>query len=142
MHLRPLDAVQRRAISLIGPIDDETETSLQFLAHRRGVAGMCCFHRLVHGTAPAPLLDLLPALAPRGRRGLRGANRSAVYQAPPVRAPLDYKRSFVHAAAAIWNKLDADAQAEGLMTLFKAMVNDTDVFMQQLGDYIVNQINV
>ena len=58
-----------------------------------------------------------------------------------MQAPLDYKRSFIHAAAAIWNKLDADAQAEGLMKLFKVMVNDTDVLMKQLGDYIVDQIN-
>ena len=139
-HLSPLDAVQRQAANLIG-LDDEGRQKLQLLAHRRGVSGLCCFHRLVHGTAPEPLQDLLPARPPAGRPGLRGpggrGNRHLpVFRTLRVNAPRYLQGSFIETAAVLWNALPPAIRQEPTMQEFKVLVNESPVIMQHLGAYL------
>ena len=62
--LARLDRVQARAAKLIG---SEQAFLLPSLAHRRSVAALAAMHRIVHRSAPVPLLSFCPALAPTHR---------------------------------------------------------------------------
>ena len=68
-----LDRIQTRAAKLIGP---EEAIKLHELSHRRGVSGLCFIHRLLHGTAPSAVLDLLPPRAPAPTRPSRHSNKA------------------------------------------------------------------
>ena len=68
--LARLDAVQRSAERLMGPAE---ASKLQLLSHRRGVAVLSCFHRIVHGSAPVAVLPLCPPRAPPQTRPLPGS---------------------------------------------------------------------
>ena len=73
--LAQLDAVQRRAIRIIGlPENDLLSHQIQPLATRRQVGALTLFHHMYYGEAPELLLQLLPEhhqLDPRLRRSVR-----------------------------------------------------------------------
>ena len=85
-ELSRLDTVQRSAMRLMGPWGKD----LQTLSHRRGVAALCAFHRIVHGAAPPAILHLCPERIPVRSRPSRAATQARPYFAPPrvPRVPL------------------------------------------------------
>ena len=57
-----MDAIQRKACRLIGTDQGVYPAmNIQSLEHRRNVSGLCQ-HRMVSGTAPVDVIDLLPPL--------------------------------------------------------------------------------
>ena len=84
--LAQLDAVQRRAIRIIGlPENDLLSNQIQPLATRRLVGALTLFHRMYYGEAPELLLQLLPEhheLDPRLRRSVRFHDLAVVDPAP------------------------------------------------------------
>ena len=82
--LARLDAVQRSAERLMGPAE---ASKLQLLSHRRGVAALSCFHRIVYGSAPVAVLPLCPPRAPPQTRPSRSRGQIAKARIPPENTP-------------------------------------------------------
>jgi hypothetical protein len=60
--LRLLDIVQNRAISAFG-ISDAEGCRIQFLSHRRKVAGLCVIYKLFNQPVSSELRSLLPEVS-------------------------------------------------------------------------------
>ena len=119
--LQLLDRVQARAGKILGK---QTALSLHYLAHRRGVSGMCLLHRILHGAAPPPLLDLCPPRAPLPRRSTR-ANPPFFVLAPTKRTDAKFfARSFLPLFSSFFNSsITPNLQAETRLQPFKEAVN-------------------
>ena len=118
-----LDRVDARARRIIGL---KHSLPLPSLSHRRWVAGLCVFHRLLHGYCPEAIADLRPAslLAPPARTSRRTRGASASLQlAHPARAPDYWARSFVPRFTKAFNALPAHMQAEPSPQKFKVLTN-------------------
>jgi len=120
--LRLLDRVQARAVKIMGK---KTVFTLQYLSHRRGVSAMCLLHRILHGAAPPPLLDLCPPRAPP-RRSTR-ANPPFFALPPTKRTDAKfYARSFLPLLSSFFNSsIPPHLQAETRLQPFKEAVNDS-----------------
>ena len=70
-ELGRLDSVQRSATRLMGIWGKD----LPSLSHRRGVAALCSFHRIVHGYAPPAVLHLCPQRMPVLSRPTRASSQ-------------------------------------------------------------------
>ena len=122
--LAQLDAVQRRAIRIIGlPENDLLSHQIQPLATRRQVGALTLFHRMYYGEAPELLLQLLPEhhqLDPRLRRSVRSHDLAVEV---PRSNLVSHERSFVPSAARAWNSLPESIPALEKRSCFKKEVN-------------------
>lgn len=138
-QLSKLDAVQAKAIKSFG---QEEGSKLQSLSHRRGVAGLCAMHRLVHNTAPEAVSDLCPArasasapAAPRGRRSCASkytSNPNSNFLVPPKEtstSPLYWQRSFIPLFTKEFNALPPAIQSITSLKSFKQKVNNSVTFI-------------
>ena len=114
-----LDRVQAKAAKIIGHAE---AIELQSLAHRRGVAALSAMHRIVHHTAPAPVLPLCPARAPT-RASTRSNARFFVLPRINATTPTYWIRSFIPLMTVQWNNLPPAAQHEKNPWTFKSTVN-------------------
>ena len=121
--LRRLDSVQSKAAKLLGP---KVSSNLQTLAHRRGVSGFCLFHRILHGTAPSPLLDLRPP------SHVSTSTRSMRHARPALTAPRTrssdaryWTRSFLNIFTNSFNTLPLTIQSLSSLQPFKKAVNSS-----------------
>ena len=118
-----LDRIQARAAHMIGP---SQAILLSSLAHRRSVAALCAMHRIVHGTAPAPLLPLCPTRAPTRRRTRASAAHPTVFVPPHIVATTAtyWMRSFIPSMTVAWNALPSAVQSDKDIRSFKTSVNN------------------
>ena len=136
-QLRKLEAIQRRAVCLIGGEVGAKLASTSDLGHRRGVSGMSVLHQLIHETAPSAIHDLAPkrVQGPALRRSQRGAVKNTTPGQNVLvdeRAPNDPKwstNSYLRWATAEFNKLPAAVQQEQDLQKFKTMVHKTHTFI-------------
>ena len=104
-HLRRLDKVQKRALSLLGQ-----GTIVDSLVLRRTVSGLCFLYKLLSGPR-LPTLDALlpPQLAhienPRTRRQLATAHPFQLSLPLPVRSNNSILRAFPYGTVTAWNAL-------------------------------------
>ena len=97
--IKSLDRIQTRAIRILG---DTEGNKLQSLAHRRGVAAMCVFHRLINRQAPSPLHSLIPQEA-KSHRSSRRSLFPCAFKIPRT-SPVDYwTRSCIPLLSSVWN---------------------------------------
>ena len=132
--LTRLDRIQDRIKALIGPT---LSSDLQSLAHRRGVAGFCVFHRLVHESAPQSLHNLAPTpifIEPkRSTRSTTNNNSRTstrnVFILPSkipgyAKAPAYWYHSFIPMFTTAWNRrLSYSLQNMSSLQKFKSRVN-------------------
>ena len=122
--LAKLDAIQRRAIKIIG--SDEFEFAS--LAHRRTVDGLAFIHRLLHRTAPPSVWDLCPD--PYTKRPTRSVLREArPFFTPPSNRSTDSKtwcRSCIPMFTRAFNNLPTDTQSCVKRTRFKLLASSTN----------------
>lgn len=121
--LARLDRVQARAAKLIG---SGQAVLLPSLAHRRSVAALAAMHRIVHKSAPAPLLLFCPALAPARRHTRASTAHPPVFVPPHVVATTAtyWTRSFIPSMTIAWNTLPAAVQQDKNIRSFKTSVNN------------------
>ena len=104
-HLRRLDKVQKRALSLLGQ-----GTIVDSLVLRRTVSGLCFLYKLLSGPRLPTLRALLPPqLAhienPRTRRQLATAHPFQLSLPLPVRSNDSILRAFPYGTVTAWNAL-------------------------------------
>lgn len=129
-ELSRLDTVQRSAMRLMGPWGKD----LQTLSHRRGVAALCAFHRIVHGAAPPAILHLCPERIPVRSRPSRAATQARPYFAPPrvprvplLLTPTYWLSSFIPLLTHAWNELDPALRLLEKPSDFKTAVNNSSL---------------
>nr|CAH7721038.1 unnamed protein product [Callosobruchus chinensis] len=117
-----LDAVQRRAIRLIG--DPDLTFHLQPLSHRRGVGDLSFFYRYSNGFCSSELTSIIPPLSKPSRctRGTSSSHPKAVVL--HASRTERYDRTFVPRVSRVWNGLPGDVLIEpASVGLFKSRVN-------------------
>lgn len=125
--LSQLDAVQKRAMRIIGITTDDlnsNSTNIQPLCHRRAVGALSLFHRMYHGNAPDLLCELLPephVIDPRLRRSVR-THHLAV--AVPGSNLVGHRRSFLPYTSSLWNSLPVQVASIENFQSFKREVNN------------------
>nr|CAH7738185.1 unnamed protein product [Callosobruchus chinensis] len=117
-----LDAVQRRAIRLIG--DPAVTCHLQPLSHRRAVGDLSLFYLYSNGFCSSELTFIIQPLSKPARctRGTSSTHPRAVvlHTSRTVR----YDRTFVPRVSRAWNGLPGDVLVESAsIGLFKYLVN-------------------
>nr|CAH7729959.1 unnamed protein product [Callosobruchus chinensis] len=118
-----LDAVQRRAIRLIG---DPASTChhLQPLSHRSVVGDLLLFYRYLNGFSSSKLTSIIPPLSKPTRytRGTSSSHpRAVVLHTSRTKR---YERAFVPRVSRAWNGLPGDVFVESASVgLFKSRVN-------------------
>ena len=118
-----LDRVQSKAAKLLGPA---SASQLQTLAHRRGVAGHCLMHRLLHSTAPTSILDLCPSRhSPLTTRRTRASPQ--FFALPRIRTSdaRYWTRSFIPLFSSAFNSLPSRLQTISGLQPFKELVNSS-----------------
>jgi hypothetical protein len=96
--MNSLDRIQTRAIRILGDIEGN---KLQSLAHRRGVAAMSVFHRLINREAPIPLHSLIPQDF-KSQRFSRSVFPPA-FKIPKTSAADYWTRSCIPLLTHVWN---------------------------------------
>ena len=120
--LSQLDAVQRRAIRIIGlPGDDLISHRVQPLGARGGA--LVLFHRMCYGGAPGLLCRLLPERLRLGPRLGRSVGSHGLAVQVPRSDLVGHGRSFVPSAARIWNSLPEYIPSLEKRACFKKEVN-------------------
>nr|CAH7766681.1 unnamed protein product [Callosobruchus chinensis] len=112
-----LDAVQRRAIRLIG--DPALACHLQPLSHRHAVSDLSLFYRNSNGLCSSELTSIIPPLSKPARctRGTSSSHPKAlVFQTSRTER---YNRTFIPRVSRAWNVLPGDV----FVGLFKSRVN-------------------
>jgi len=101
--LQLLDKIQRRAIRIIR--NPRLTKDLDSLQHRRDVAELCVFYRMVHGKCSAELKETIPPFVTPERvtRGTVNAHRFTV-KLPKPRTE-EAKREFIYRTSKKWNSL-------------------------------------
>ena len=107
-HLRRLDKVQKRALSLLGQ-----GTIVDSLVLRRTVSGLCFLYKLLSGPAcphsvlcfPPPPPPIGPHRNPRTRRQLATAHPFQLSLPLPVRSNDSILRAFPYGTVTAWNAL-------------------------------------
>ena len=99
--IKSLDRIQVRAIRILGDVEGN---KLQSLAHRRGVAAMSVFHRLINRQAPSPLHSLIPQEL-KNQRVSRRSRFPPAFKIPRISAsqPEYWTRSCIPLATYVWN---------------------------------------
>jgi len=104
--LQKMDAIQRKACRLMG-IDQDVcpAMNIQSLEHRRNVSGLCQLHRMVSGTAPIDVIDLLPPFIQPSKVS-RYVLQSHHFQLDIKRSrTAHHMNSFIPSMARSWNSL-------------------------------------
>nr|CAH7718382.1 unnamed protein product [Callosobruchus chinensis] len=117
-----LDAVQRRAIRLIG--DPALTCHLQPLSHRRAVGDLSLFYRYSNGFCSSELTSIIPPLSKPARctRGPSSSHPKAVVL--HTSRTERYDRTFVPRVSRAWNGLPGDVLVEpASVGLFKSRIN-------------------
>ena len=127
--LKALDAVQRRALKLIGAktAGDAAEMRIQPLQHRRLVAGLTLFKKIIDGSAPQRLAKLLQETRGRAvRRSERLArgHRRVLTPWADGRSLKMFDRSFLPVVVDAWNELPENIIVHGDLQDFKEAVNE------------------
>ena len=129
-ELGRLDSVQRSAARLMGPWGKD----LQSLSHRRGVAALSSFHRIVYGSAPQPILRFRPQDTPLLSRPSRSASLIRPCFAPPrvARVPLRltptyWLNSFVPLLTRAWNEIAPEVRQLSNPHVFKTNVKNSSL---------------
>lgn len=102
-NLLVLDAIERRALRLIGDLD--LTNGLTSLAHRRLVGDLCLFYRYFQGFCSDELASIIPPLAAHNRttRATENIHKHVVHT---YRSRTDhFSRSFVPRVSKFWNAL-------------------------------------
>ena len=97
--IKSLDRIQVRAIRILGDVEGN---KLQSLAHRRGVAAMSVFHRLINRQAPPPLHSLIPQEVKNQRISSRSRIPPA-FVIPNINRAKYYTRSCIPLLTHMWN---------------------------------------
>jgi hypothetical protein len=99
--IKSLDRIQVRAIRILG---DKEGIKLQSLAHRRGVAALSVFHRLINREAPSPLHSLIPQES-KNQRVSRRTRFPPAFVIPKISAsqPDYWTRSCIPLLSQVWN---------------------------------------
>jgi len=128
--LSKLDAIQCRACRVIGKHEDVCpEMNIYRLEHRRNVSGLSQLHRMISGTAPTSVMQLLPPFQEPTRIS-RHVVQSHHLQLTIKRSRTEHHRkSFTQSWANLWNSLPSSciySSTGDLMGLqsFKIKVND------------------
>ena len=107
---------------------------LPSLSHRRGVAALCSFHRIVHGYAPPAVLHLCPQRMPVLSRPTRASSqhrpcfvRPRVPKIPLLLTPAYWLCSFVPLLTRAWNELDPSLRLLKKPLEFKLAVNNSSL---------------
>nr|CAH7712430.1 unnamed protein product [Callosobruchus chinensis] len=117
-----LDAVQRRAIRLIG--DPALTCHLQPLSHRRAVGDLSLFYQYSNGFCFSELTSIIPPLSKTARcaRGTSSSHPKAVVL--HTSRTERYHRTFIPRVSRAWNGLPGDVLDEpARVGLFKFRVN-------------------
>nr|CAH7733821.1 unnamed protein product [Callosobruchus chinensis] len=116
-----LDAVQRRAIRLIG--DPALTCHLQPFSHRRAVGDLSVFYRYSNGFCSSELTTIILPL-PKPRRCTRGTSSHPRAVALHTSRTKRYDRTFVSRVSTAWNGLPGDVLVEpASVGLFKPRFN-------------------
>nr|CAH7727376.1 unnamed protein product [Callosobruchus chinensis] len=117
-----LDAVQRRAIRLIGA--PSLTCHLQLLSHRRAVGDLLLFYRYSNGFCSSELTSIIPPLSKPARctRGTSSSHPKAVVL--HTSRTERYDRTFIPRVSRAWNGLPGDVLVEpASVGLFKSRIN-------------------
>nr|CAH7723886.1 unnamed protein product [Callosobruchus chinensis] len=117
-----LDAVQRRAIRLIG--HPTLTCHLQQLSHCRAVDDLPLFYRCSNGFCSSELTSITPPLSkpPRCTRGTSSSHSKKVVLHTSITGR--YDRTFIPRVSRAWNGLPGDVLDEpASVGLFKSRVN-------------------
>nr|CAH7720749.1 unnamed protein product [Callosobruchus chinensis] len=117
-----LDAVQRKAIRLIG--DPALTCHLQPLPHRRAVGDLSLFYRYSNGFCSSELTSIIPPLSKPARctRGTSSSHPKAVVL--HISRTERYNRTFIHRVSRAWNGLPGNVLVEpASVGLLKSRVN-------------------
>nr|CAH7739065.1 unnamed protein product [Callosobruchus chinensis] len=117
-----LDAVQRRAVRLIG--DPALTCHLQPLSHRRAVADLSRFYRYSNGFCSSERTSIIPLLSKPSRctRGTSSHPKAVVLHTSRTQR---YDRTFVPRVSMAWNGLPGDVLVDSasVSLLFKSRIN-------------------
>ena len=98
---------------------------LQLLQHRRGVAALSVFHRILYSLSPVALHDLRPCSAPTTRSTSR-ATRPPVFARPGTNKPNYWLSSFILFMTSTWNKIvPTNLQTQSDPQKFKCLINSS-----------------
>nr|CAH7748938.1 unnamed protein product [Callosobruchus chinensis] len=129
-----LDAVQRRAIRLIG--DPASTCQLQPLSHRRAVGDLSLFCRYSNGICSSELTSIIPPLSKPARctRGTSSSHPKAVVL--HTSRTKRYDRTFIPRVSRAWNGLAGDILiGPASVDLFKYRVNKLNLTFHQQPQY-------
>nr|CAH7751449.1 unnamed protein product [Callosobruchus chinensis] len=116
-----LDAVQRRAIRLIG--DPALTCHLQPFSHRRAVGDLSLFYRYSNGFCSSELTSIIPPLS-KPVRCTRGTSSHPKAVVLDISRAERYDRTFIPKVSRAWNGLPGDVLIEpASVGLFKSRVN-------------------
>ena len=124
--LLPLEKIQNRAKGVMG---SEEGNKLQTLAHRRGISTLSFLHRLLHGVAPAALLEdgaptKLERVGPAVRETRQTLPETAIVIPKVARTSPDYwANSCVKMGARCFNDLPEELQRLADLQTFKKAAN-------------------
>ena len=104
--LQKMDAIQRKACRLIGTDQGVYPAmNIQSLEHRRNVSGLCQLPRMVSGTSPVDVIDLLPPFV-QPTKISHYVHQSHHLQLEIKRSrTTHYMNSFIPSMARLWNSL-------------------------------------
>jgi hypothetical protein len=116
--LEALDGVQRKACRLF------PSANIDSLHHRRQVAGLCQYYRMVNGTAPNLLLQHMRPKPACPVRATRNTESSNFYQMKIHRSKTQsHQASFGPSFSRLWNELPMEAVFAKDLQTFKLVAN-------------------
>lgn len=102
-QLDPFDALQRRAVRIVG--DPDLTDKLESLEMRRDFGSLCIFYRLFHGECSEELFNIIPGSPFYNRTTRRRAKLHPFYLEPFFSRTLRFQRSFFPRTCKLWNDL-------------------------------------
>jgi hypothetical protein len=107
--LQKLDTIQRHACRLMGSKRDTIpELNLQSLNHRRDISSLCQIHRMVSGTAPNLVCQILPSFAEPARFSRLVAQSHHFQLKIGKSRTCSHQDSFIPKTTRYWNALPND----------------------------------
>ena len=107
--LHKLDNIQRKACRSMGKhCDVIPELNLSSLQHRRDISALCQVHRMISGTAPPSVLELLPKFAVQVKMSQQVTQHHYYQLHIECSKTEHHKNSLIPRYARCWNSLPVD----------------------------------
>ena len=136
-HLRKLDAIQSRAITIIGISEEAAanDFNIQSLEHRRKVASSTLMYKMHTPSCPDKLKELRPPAQTRRRTTrLNAVIRQHTLQTKRKRTQ-SFDKTFTNSGVSLWNDLPSDVV--GVIDSSDSSQSDIQHFKKRVNKYLL-----